>query len=69
MKHPEEVLRDVEPGNDQETRNNRRNELNAVRNQIELWLATFDKQRNGGPYRNEMQVVVDQHCNAYDPIR
>ncbi len=60
---------DIEPGNNYEIRTKRRNELNAVRNHIDLWLTTFDNCPQGGPYRNEMQAAVDQLVEELKCIR
>lgn len=68
MKDPEEVLRDLEPGNDTESRSERRNQRNGLHGCIDRWLAVFDK-RGPGPYRDEMRAAVDELINECKAIR
>lgn len=69
MEDPQKILRDIEPGNDRETRTIRQNQLNAVKAQIDRWLEAFSDRPQGGPYRNEMQAAVDQLIEELERIR
>jgi len=59
MKTPAEILRDIEPGNDQRSRQKRRNDLNHFKIHVEKWIEELDALGKSGPYRHQMQAAVD----------
>ena len=59
MKTPDQILQDVADGNDNETRNKRRNRLNALRARVDEWLGLLDARRTGPSAKEMVSIVAD----------